>query len=263
MGLGGADTTLIGMSEYVPRIRRYPGRRGNSTNCRRGRGARHARARGKSGRTIRRWLAGMSPGTLANATGAWGRLTGMGHVSASGLACILVAVLGGASGCASGDHFGGHPGGQTPPRQPTTTVVATSSKRLPPVPSALVTELNRGRASARIRLLDPNAEAPVSELDALAAARWKGPRLGKVTSASLATMGLPGSLNSPTRVWLLGIAYPKGGLASGGSAPVLPQPPKRGARPRFNFGAQVVNATTGKWVESGSGYDPRYRLGYR
>jgi hypothetical protein len=129
---------------------------------------------------------------------------------------------------------------------------APAPRQLPPVPSALVSELNLHRGSLPIRLLGPHAKARVSERDAVAVSYRSSPGLGTITSASLATMGLPGSLDRPSTVWLLGIARPKGEVGSGG--PCCSPAPQHAV----NFAADVVNAVTGTWVESSSGYDPRF-----
>jgi hypothetical protein len=127
------------------------------------------------------------------------------------------------------------------------------------VPSALIAELNRHRASLPIRVAAANAVAQVGEATALVTARRDGAHLGKITSASLVSMGLPGSmhtLTTPHKVWMFGIAHPTGSPVSGG--PVVGYSGPNRAPHKPNFAAEFVDATTGKWIEGTTGYDPNY-----
>lgn len=173
------------------------------------------------------------------------------RVVRGGVALALSAALG---GCASNVSV---PAQSTPHA----TARLVSSPGLPPVPSALIADLNRHRASVLVRRVRAGATAPIGERAALLAARQDGSAAGRITSGSLVTMGLPGSLNSASKAWLFGVAHPKIGPAVGAGRVA---PPLRGhiqhvPQPRHHlvcFAAQIVNALTGKWVETTTGCAP-------
>ena len=151
-------------------------------------------------------------------------------------AVLLVALL---AGCAS-EGKSAHGG-------------AVAANHLPPVPAALIAELSRHQ-QLPIQVIDPNTPVHTAFAAALPAAKHHA-QLGKITSASLVTMGVPGtqqSLTTPHTVWLFGIADPVNVDSHG---PL----PRSGESARVNFAAQMVNATTGRWIQAASGYDPNYR----
>ena len=170
----------------------------------------------------------------------------MGRSTTGTLVAAVIAMLAVVSGCASRAN--------SPHHHPVRAGqgVATAPRRLPVVPAKLILELNRNRGGALIQLAPAGVRVPVSEAAALAAVRRDGPRWGKVTSASLVTMGLPGtrrSLDTPAKVWMFGIAHPMNVEGSGGPTPTsghrAPYRP-----PKATYAAQFVNATTGKWFEA-------------
>jgi hypothetical protein len=179
----------------------------------------------------------------------------MGRVARVVPGAVMLALSVAIAGCASNASL---PNQSTPP----VTAHGVTSRQLPPVPAALIADLNRHRGSVLVRRLGPGSTAPVSEHDALVAAREKGANAGKITSASLVTLGLPGSLNTATKAWLFGIAHPRIGpaIGAGQAAPRLRGHPAHTTYPPqhlVGFGADIVNVMTGRWVETATGFAPR------